>query len=187
MASNVFFPFRQMENSSYDDLYREKGHVSTPQWIISAGEIFGGDNADSNYQKYSKCHSVETFLGHDIRSNAAGNFTSGGRIIAQDTSVVMPIGPYITDIKKAIGNATKIDTIITIRISVVEGTITPLQTTTFSNCYFTYLQQSNDNMEFHFRFNKADDEYAVIKQDGSISGSKTSSIDINQFKIGDAG
>lgn len=185
MVPNKFFPY-DISNVGENPYFKrdEYGDTKTPEWMISAGEIFSQTNSDSNYQKFSKCHSVETFLGHNIRDNVCGNFTSGGHIIAQDTDVVMPIGPYVTSIKTAIGNATKIDTIVAVRMSIVDSVLTPLQTMTFTTCYFTYLRQINDNIEFHFRFNKCDDEYAVIGQDGAVSGSKTSTIDLNQFKIG---
>lgn len=186
MANNSFWPNFEKSSLNYTDsnLRRQDYEaVSTPEWIISADDIFSQDNADSNYQKFSRCHSVETFLNHDIRNNVNGNFTSSGHIIAGDTIVVMPVGPYIATLKNALGNATKIESIVAIRLSVVNSVLTPLQTITFTTCYITDVHQLNNNLEFHFRFIKSDDEYAVIKQDGSTSGSKTATIDLNQFKV----
>ena len=185
-SPNVFWSGSTKRDLDYNDQdirHSDFNAVSTPEWIISAGEIFSQDIGESNYQKFSRCLSVETSLNHEIGCNVNGNFASGGHIIAKDTIIIMPVGAYVTTLKNALANTTKIDTIVTIRLGMVNSVIVPLQTITFSTCYITDLRQVNGNLEFHFRFIKFDEEYAVIKQDGTVNGSKTASIDLNQFKF----
>ena len=173
--------------SMANDLRYYTRSVETPDWIISADDIFSSTiDGDEQYKKSHMCYDVEFMMSHDITADVTSNFiSSSGGLRGSCVVVYMPSGPYVMAIKKSLANGAIIKEVDILKMSIIGGDKAPVRHMAFYNCIICNYKECKDIIKFDFRFNKHSDTFSPYDQGGQAVGNQAVTIDWQKWLITD--